>query len=273
MFVRPTLAVLEREVVKLLRQRMRLLATLVRPLLWLLVIGVGFDAVQRGQVGQIGNSGPSYQTFLVPGILGMTLLFGAMIAALSTVNDRESGVMRMLVIAPLEHYWIVIAKALGATLVALIQAAMLLVVLGLLGYLSSSVSVPLFLAGLFGTALACASLGMLIAAWVRSLENYAGIMNVVIFPVFFLSGSLYPIQKLPPLLQTVALINPFTHGVDLIKHSAIAGRNLTFPPDLSIGVDLLVIFGFSALALAIAAARFSAEGSGEPLVQRLAGGR
>ena len=94
MVARPIVAVLEREVLKLLRQRGRLLSSMVRPVLWLLVIGAGFEAVQ-------GTSGmPDYQTFLVPGVLGMTLLFGAMLAALSTVYDKESGVMRMLVIAP-----------------------------------------------------------------------------------------------------------------------------------------------------------------------------
>jgi ABC-2 type transport system permease protein len=144
MVVRPILAVLEREVLKLLRQRGRLISSLVRPLLWLLVIGAGFQAVQ-------GSA--DYQAFLVPGVLGMTLLFGGILAALSTVYDKESGVMRMLVIAPLEHYWVVVAKALGAMVSALIQAAMLLVVLALLGYLSSQLSVGLLLAGLLGTAL------------------------------------------------------------------------------------------------------------------------
>src|SRR5215470_12021806 len=104
MTARPMIAVLEREVLKLMRQRGRLLAAMVRPILWLLVIGAGFSAVQ----GKSGN--PDYQTFLVPGVLGMTLLFGAMLAALSTVYDKESGVMRMMIVAPLPHAWIVLAK-------------------------------------------------------------------------------------------------------------------------------------------------------------------
>ena len=141
-----------------------------------------------------GESG--YQTFLVPGVLGMTLLFGGILAALATVYDKESGVMRMLVIAPIQHFWIVLAKALGATASALLQALLLLVILALLGYLSRQMSIPLLAAGLLGTALACSSLGMLVAAWSRTLDNYATMMNLVIFPVFFLSGSLYPVQHL-----------------------------------------------------------------------------
>src|SRR5215213_653405 len=142
MIVRPLFAVLEREVLKLFSQRGRLLSAMVRPLLWLLVIGAGFATVQ----GKHGGAG--YQSFLVPGVLGMTLLFGAMLAALSTVYDKESGVMRMLIVAPIEHSCIAIAKALAAMLSALIQALMLLVLLSALGYVSSHLSIPLLVLGL-----------------------------------------------------------------------------------------------------------------------------
>ena len=264
MLVRPFIAVLEREVLKLLRQRGRLLSAMVRPLLWLLVIGAGLSAVQ-GKHGE-----PGYQAFLVPGVLGMTLLFGGMLAALATVYDKESGVMRMLVIAPIEHYWIVLAKALGATVSALLQALLLLLILALLGYLSRHMSIPLLAAGLLGTALACSSLGMLVAAWSRTLDNYATMMNLVIFPVFFLSGSLYPVQHLPEVLRFVATLNPFTYGVDLLKHAAIAGPAGSYGADFEIAVDLAVLIGFSVAALGIAGARFSRDTANEPLVHRLA---
>jgi ABC-2 type transport system permease protein len=264
MIVRPVIAVLEREVIKLLRQRGRLLSAMVRPLLWLLVIGAGLGAVR----GDLGDS--SYQAFLVPGVIGMTLLFGAMLAALSTVYDKESGVMRMLVIAPIEHYWIALAKALGATLSALLQALILLILLALLGYLSPGLSIPLLAAGLFSTALACASLGMLVAAWSRTLDNYATMMNLVIFPVFFLSGSLYPVQQLPNVLRIVASVNPYTHGVDILKHAVVAGRSVSFPADFDVALDFAVLLGFSIAALAVAGARFSRDSANEPLIHRLA---
>ena len=99
------------------RQRTRLVSAMVRPLIWLFVIGAGFGAVLQ-QAG-----GVSYQQFLVPGVLGMTMLFGAMLAALTMVYDKESGVMRMLIMAPFPHYWIVVAKMLAAALAAILQAA------------------------------------------------------------------------------------------------------------------------------------------------------
>jgi ABC-2 type transport system permease protein len=264
MIARPLFAVLEREVLKLFSQRGRLLSAMVRPLLWLLVIGAGFATLQ----GKYG--GASYQSFLVPGVLGMTLLFGGILAALSTVYDKESGVMRMLVIAPLGHWWIVLAKALGATLAAVVQALMLLLLLAALGYLSAGVSIPLLLAGLLGTAFTCASLGLLIAAWSRTLDNYATMMNLVIFPVFFLSGSLYPVQQLPAALRIVATLNPYTHGVDLLKHAAVSTGSTALGADFTIATDLTVLLGFSAAALAVACVSFSRDTANEPLVHRLA---
>ncbi len=263
MLARALYAVIERDVRKMLSQRARLLAALARSLLWLLVIGAGFGALQPGSGGaSFGAAG--YQAFLVPGVLGMTILFGAVLAALSTVYDKESGFMRMLIIAPLPHAWIVLAKTAAAAIVALIQVAMLLVLLALLGWLDRGISLGALLCGLAGTALACASLGSLIAAWSGTLENFAGMMNFVLFPVFFLSGSLYPVQRLPPALQFVATLNPYSHGVDLLRHALHAG------PAFSVGLDGGVLGGFTVIAVTVAALRFSGAAAGEPRVRRLA---
>lgn len=262
MALRPVYAVMEREVVRLFRQRSRLLAAMVRPMLWLFVIGTGFDTI----LGQVGSG--RYQYFLVPGLLGMTMLFGAMLASLSTVYDKESGVMRMLVIAPFEHYWIVLAKTLSAALAAIIQAILLLALLALLGYVGDQFSAPLLAAGLIATSLACASLGMLTAAWSKTLDNFAVIMNLVIFPVFFLSGALYPVQHLPSALRLVTTLNPFTYAVDLLKH-AMLGNQSAFNADFSIVLDLAVLLGFIVIATLLACLRFSRDTAYEPLIRGL----
>src|SRR4030095_2003568 len=131
MKLRPFYAVLEREMLRMVRQRTRLVAAMVRPLIWLLVIGGGFNAAMGRTTG--GN----YQDFLVPGVLGMTTLFGAMLAALTTVYDKESGVMRMMIVAPLPHGWIVLAKMISATLAAIVQAVLLGALFLLLGRLGA----------------------------------------------------------------------------------------------------------------------------------------
>jgi ABC-2 type transport system permease protein len=187
----------------------------VRPLIWLIVIGSGFNAV----LGQIGPYG--YHQFLVPGVLGMVMLFGAMLVSLTLVYDKEFGVMRQLIIAPLPHYWIVVAKIISGAVVAVVQAGAFALLLAIFGYVGPEVSIGLLMLGLVATALACASLGMVIAVWSSTLDNFAVVMNFVIFPVFFLSGALYPVHKLPDFLKVVAAVNPFTYGVDMLKHALL----------------------------------------------------
>ncbi len=263
---RPVYAVLEREVVRMMRQRTRLLSAMVRPLIWLFVIGAGFGAV-------LDQPGVNYQQFLIPGVLGMTMLFGAMLAALSMVYDKESGVMRMLIIAPFAHYWIVVAKLLVAALAAIIQALLLLVLLAALGYITADMRFGLLAAALVMTSLACGGIGMLVAAFTRTLDNFAAIMNFVIFPVFFLSGSLYPVSRLPAALKFVALANPYTYGVDLLKHAVSDKLPAGMGADFGVGLDFLVLAGFSAAALIIASWRFSRESAYEPMIHILTGKR
>jgi len=265
MIGRPIYAVLEREVLRMLRQKTRLVSAMVRPLIWLFVIGTGFGTV-------IGESrGMPYQSFLVPGVIGMTMLFGAMLAALTTVYDKESGVMRMMIIAPLPHFWIVIAKILSAALAAVLQALLLIVLLALIGYISSDTNFVLLALGLLATSLACAGIGMLTASFTRTLDNFAAIMNFVIFPVFFLSGSLYPVQNLPEVLRWVATINPYTYGVDLLKHATL-GIQAT-AADFSLTIDFAVLIGFTLVATAVSSWRFSRESAYEPMIHVLTGKR
>jgi ABC-2 type transport system permease protein len=258
MRIRPVYAVLERELLRMVRQRTRLAAAMVRPLIWLLVIGGGFAALL----------GPDYKSFLVPGVLGMTMLFGAMLAALGTVYDKESGVMRMMLVAPLPRAWLVIAKLVAAAAAALAQAALLLVLLALLGYVGGGTRWGLLAAALVATSFVCAGIGMLAASFSRTLENFAGIMNFVIFPVFFLSGSLYPLRELPELLYWAAALNPYSYGVDLLKHALLPG---TMRADFLPALDLAVLAGATFLSAGIASWRFSRESTYEPMIHAIAG--
>lgn len=252
MILRPLTAVILRELTRTLRQRGRLFSALVRPVLWLMVIGGGVETMLP--------RGGSYRAFLAPGLLAMTLLFGAMLAALSLVHDRESGVLRMLLIAPIHHAWIVIARILSAALTALVQGLLLVAILAIAGYVGRDWNLPLLLAALAMTAAAAACLGMLVAVIIRTLENFAVMMNAVIFPVFFLSGALYPIDGLPPYLRWAASINPFSYGVDLIKHAG----SLAAPasrPDFPLLLDVGVLAAFIVIATTAACLRFCQQGT------------
>lgn len=257
MRIRPVYAVLERELVRMVRQRTRLVAAMVRPLIWLLVIGGGFSAL----------AGIEYQSFLVPGVLGMTLLFGAMLPALGTVYDKESGVMRMMLVAPLPRTGLVIAKMIAAAAAALAQALLLLVLLALLGQIGRSTDWGFLAIALVTSSFACAGIGIVTASFSRTLDNFAGIMNFVIFPVFFLSGSLYPVRELPGVLYWAAVLNPYTYGVDLLKHAllpAAAGA------EFGAAHDLAVLAGATAAAALVASWRFSREAAYEPIIHSAA---
>lgn len=247
-------AVLEREFKRFARQRGRLLSTLARPLLWLVVIGSGFAAVMPEQAGL------SYQQYLLPGILGMVLLFSTTLSALGTVHDREFGPVRMLLIAPVPRAAVVLAKVLAATLVGAAQALLLLPLVPILGLPLTAVSLLATAAAILLTALALASFGMLLASRIRSIENFAVVMNFVLFPMFFLSGALYPASRLPLFLQPFVRINPLTYGVDLLKHALLgparAGGTVA---EFAAPTSILVLVVFSAVAVTIAAATFGRE--------------
>jgi ABC-2 type transport system permease protein len=198
----------------------------------------------------------------------MTMLFGAMLPALGTVYDKESGVMRMMLVAPLPRAWLVIAKLVAAAGAALAQALLLLIVLALLGYVGSGTHWGLLAAALVATSFVCAGIGMLTASFSRTLENFAGIMNFVIFPLFFLSGSLYPVRELPGILFWAAALNPFSYGVDLLKHALLPG---TAAADFAPALALAVLAAATVVSTAIASWRFSRESTYEPMIHAITG--
>ena len=241
------IAVVVREFTRFRRQIGRLFATFARPLLWLVVIGSGFEKV----VPTYGAV--SYKEFLLPGIFGMVLLFSTMLSSLATVHDREFGPIRMLLIAPLPRSVAVLAKTISSTLLAFVQAVMLMPLIWILGLRPSILSLAEFLGGVMITSLALSGLGMVIASRMKSVENFAGIMNFLMFPLFFLSSSLYPASTLPGFLQPLVRADPLTYGVDLMRHSLLHGlfaANLGTDYTATLDVWVLLVMAFILVLLA-----------------------
>jgi ABC-2 type transport system permease protein len=247
-------AVIIREFIRFWRQIGRLVATFARPALWLVVIGSGFEKV----VPTFGTV--SYKQFLLPGIFGMVLLFSTMLSALATVHDREFGPIRMLLIAPLPRSVAVIAKTLSSTLLGFVQCVLLMPLIWILGLRPGFTAIVYFLGAVLVLALALSSLGMVIASRLKSVENFAGIMNFLMFPIFFLSSSLYPASLLPGFLQPLVRANPLTYGVDLIRHELLHGLfTANYSADYTTSFDLSVLVVTAGVLLLLACLLFGEE--------------
>src|SRR5436305_5384909 len=218
-----------REALRFLHQRERFVSALVRPLVWLFIFAAGFRQVLGISIIPPYETYIHYEVYITPGLMAMIQLFNGMQSSLSMVYDREMGNMRTLLVSPLPRWYLLSCKLVAGTAVSLLQVYVFLAIAywweiepPAIGYLT--VLPALILSGLmFG------ALGMLISSVVRQLENFAGVMNFVIFPMFFASSALYPlwrVQEASPLLYYVCQLNPFTHAVALIRFALYAQPNL-----------------------------------------------
>jgi ABC-2 type transport system permease protein len=210
-----------REALRFLHQRERFVSALVRPLLWLFIFAAGFRSVLGVSIIPPYDTYVLYEVYITPGLMAMIQLFNGMQSSLSMVYDREMGNMRTLLVSPLPRWYLLSSKLLAGTAVSLLQVYAYLIVAYFwditpptpLGYLT--VLPALVLSGLM-----LGALGMLLSSAIKQLENFAGVMNFVIFPMFFASSALYPlwrVQEGSPWLAFICWLNPFTHAVELIR--------------------------------------------------------
>ena len=211
-----------RESLRFLHQRERFVAALVRPLLWLFIFAAGFRQVLGVSIIPPYETYVLYEVYITPGLVAMILLFNGMQSSLSMVYDREMGNMRTLLVSPFPRWFLLVSKLVAGLVVSILQVYVFLAIAYIwqvepppLGYLA--ILPALILCGLlFG------SIGLLLSSLVKQLENFAGVMNFVIFPMYFASSALYPLWRVresSPLLYYVCQWNPFTHAVELIRFS------------------------------------------------------
>lgn len=216
-------AILTREALRFVHQRERFLAALVRPLVWLLVFAAGFRAALGLSITPPYQTYITYETYIVPGLCGMILLFNGMQSSLSLVYDRETGSMRLLLTAPLPRWFLLISKLCAATFIGCLQCYAFLAVAWMFDITLPWIGYVALLPALLLAGLMLGALGLALSSFIKQLENFAGVMNFVIFPMFFLSSALYPLWKMAEsseLLHDVCAANPFTHAVELIRFAA-----------------------------------------------------
>ena len=254
------LGIVWREVLRYLHQRERFLSALVRPLVWLFIFAAGFRQVLGVSPIEPYETYVLYETFVTPGLIGMILLFNAMQSSLSMVYDRETGAMRTLLVSPFPRSFLLISKLIGGVSVGVMQAYVFLLIARFweawtwdggdtwgqwfanipsnitntlaafpgvdpapIGYLT-------ILPALILTGLMLGSLALFMSSVIKQLENFAGVMNFVIFPMFFASSALYPLWRIKEgslVLYHIARYNPFSHAVELIRFALYGHLNWT----------------------------------------------
>ena len=218
-----------REGLRFLHQRERFVSALVRPLVWLFIFAAGFRQVLGISIIPPYETYILYEVYITPGLMAMIQLFNGMQSSLSMVYDREMGNMRTLLVSPLPRWYLLSCKLVAGTAVSLLQVYAFLAIAYWWEIEPPAIGYLTVLPGLVLTGLMLGALGMLISSAVKQLENFAGVMNFVIFPMFFASSALYPlwrVQEASPVLYYACLFNPFTHAVELIRFAFYQQLNL-----------------------------------------------
>jgi ABC-2 type transport system permease protein len=201
-----------RDLIRFANDRIRIVATLVQPLLFLFVLGSGLQ-----QISSSGTHGVNLKTFIYPGVLCITVMFTAMFSAASIVWDREFGFLREMLVAPVRRSSIVIGKCLGGATVACTQG-IIMILLAPLVHVPYSVVLIL---GIFGLQLLLAfsitAFGVMVAVRIKQMQAFFGVMQVIVMPMFFISGALFPVSGLPQWLAVLNRIDPLTYAVDPMK--------------------------------------------------------
>ena len=209
-----------REALRFLHQRERFVSALVRPLVWLFIFAAGFRQILGVSIIPPYDTYVLYEVYVTPGLMAMIQLFNGMQSSLSMVYDREMGNMRMLLVSPFPRWFLLTGKLLASTVVSIAQVYAYLVVAWFWGIEPPVWGYLAVLPALALTGMMLGSLGLLLSSAIRQLENFAGVMNFVIFPMFFASSALYPlwlVQQSSPVVYTICRLNPFTYAVELIR--------------------------------------------------------
>lgn len=254
-----------RELIRFRSDRLRAITSLVQPILFLLVLGTGLSSL----AGHGLPSGIDFKTFIYPGVLAMSVLFTAIFAAASIVWDREFGFLREMLVAPVSRSALVIGKCLGGATVATFQG---LVILALAGVAHVPYDLGLFLTvigELLLLSFTLTAFGVMMAARIKQIQAFMALTQMLVMPLFFLSGALYPLNGLPAWLSVLTRLDPLTYIVSPMRHAVFSHLNIppralhTIAPgvtwngwEVPVGVSLGIVALMGAVLLGIAIAEF-----------------
>jgi ABC-2 type transport system permease protein len=235
-----------RQIKRYLRSKSRIIGSLAQPILFLFALGYGFGPVFQ-RAGQ-GN----YLQFLTPGVIGMSIIFTSVFSGMEIIWDRQFGFLKETMVAPVSRINIMLGRTLGGATVATIQGVLVLVISMIAGFRPVQPAfIPFAVLAMLLIAFLFTSLGTAIASVLTDMQGFQLIVNFLIMPLFFLSGSLFPLQGLPSAISFVASLDPLTYGVDALRGFLINGSHF------ALHTDILVLAGIAAVFVGIGSYLFS----------------
>jgi daunorubicin resistance ABC transporter membrane protein len=213
----------QRELIRFRRDRLRAVTSLIQPLLFLLVLGTGLSSLAKGSM----PPGVSFKAFIYPGVLAMSVLFTAIFSAASIVWDREFGFLREMLVAPVSRSAIVIGKIFGGATIATFQGIIMLALAGLADVPYNPVLMLTLAGELFLLAFTLTSFGVMMAARITQFQAFMALTQMLVMPLFFLSGALYPLTGLPAWLSVLTRIDPLTYVVGPMRHAVFTHLNIS----------------------------------------------
>lgn len=218
-FIQPIITIWRREIIRYWRDKTRIVSSFFQPIMFLFIFGAGLSSTLTQ-----GNFGIDFIKFIYPGIIAMNVMGIAFFSTVSTVWDREFGFLKEILVAPISRTSISIGKALGATTIASLQALILLIIAPFIG-VQLHILVVLQLFGLMILlSFAISGIGLLIASLMKTTETFGLVMQVLIFPMFFLSGAFFPLNNVPTWMTIISRVNPLTYGVDAMRRIILSGE-------------------------------------------------
>ncbi|HEX9308339.1 MAG TPA: ABC transporter permease [Anaeromyxobacter sp.] len=252
----------QRELIRFFRDKPRIVTALLQPMLYLFVFGSGMSSMVAGGRGDL-------KVFLFPGVMTMAVLFTSFFSAGSLVWDREFGFMREMLVAPVRRGAILLGKCLGGTTAGLFQGLVVLCVAGFVGIPYSASLVLTILGELAIVSFAITALGLLVAVRIRAIQSFMALVQMLLMPLFFLSGALFPVSGLPGWLAVLTRLDPLTYAVDPLRRAVLAhvGGGLGaavagvtwFGWTVPVPLELAVVALSAVAALAIAVTQFGRD--------------
>jgi len=239
---------------------MRMITSMAFPLLFLIVFGSGLS----GAMGMLAP-GVEFSKFMFPGIIGMTVLMTSFMSGVSVVWDREFGFLKEVLVAPISRVAVAAGKTLGGATIALIQGILILLFAPIFGLTLSPGTLPQLLPVMFLVACALSAMGIFLASRIKSMEAHQAVMQLLMFPMIFLSGVFFPVNNLPPWMNILVKINPATYGVDSIRQLVLGAQSATslgvtvLGHTMSVGEDLMVVAAFGLVMVILAMWSFSTQ--------------